>query len=53
MLCARIDVVEAPIRHLKAYLPPLPDKKTTTADWTETIVKHDRVCSAHLSEKIQ
>ncbi len=28
MLGARIDVVEAPIWHFKAYLMPLPDKKT-------------------------
>ncbi len=36
MLGARIDEVEAPIRNLIAYLPSLPDKKTTTA-----VVKQD------------
>ncbi len=61
MLGARIDVVEAPIWNFQAYLMPLPDKKPTAvvkrhkwADWTETIVKNARVCSAHfLSEKVK
>ncbi len=63
MLDARIDVVEAPIWHFKAYLLPLPDKKNDDSlwlneikwtDWTETIVKYARVCSTHfLSEKVQ
>ncbi len=52
MLGARIDVVEAPIWNLKAYLMPLPDKKTSGLD--RTIVKNARICSAHfLSEKVK
>ncbi len=63
MLSARIDVIQAQIWNVIIYLLSLPDKKQTTAvvkrdkkwvDWTETIVKHDRVCSAQfLSEKVQ
>ncbi len=37
MLGARIDVVEAPIWNVKAYLLPLPDKKTMSA-----VVKRDK-----------
>ncbi len=61
MLGARINVIQPQIRNLIPYLLPLSDKKQQQllnaikwADWTETIVKHDRVCSAHfLSEKVQ
>ncbi len=63
MLGARIDVIQPQIRNLVLYLLPLPDKKKKRqqlwlneikrADWTETIIKHARVCSAHLSEKVQ
>ncbi len=62
MLGARVDVVEAPIRFFYAYMLSLPDKKRwqlwlneiKRVDWTETIVKHDRVCSSHfLSENVQ
>ncbi len=63
MLGARIDVVEASIWNFNAYLLPLPPPKKLLqiwlneikrADCTETIVKHDRVCSAHFfSEKVQ
>ncbi len=53
MLGARIDLIQPQIRNLIVYLLPLPDKKND-ADWTEPIVKHDRVCSTHfLSENIQ
>ncbi len=37
MLGAQIDVVEAPIWNFKAYMIPLPDKKTTTS-----VVKCDK-----------
>ncbi len=63
MLGARIDVVEAPIWNFKAYMMSLPDKKKRQqlwlnaikrVDWTETIVKNARICSAHfLSEKVK
>ncbi len=63
MVGARIDVIQPQIRNLIAYILPVPDKKNwqqlwvnviKRAEWKETIVKHDRVCSAHfLSEKVQ
>ncbi len=62
MLGARIDIVQAPIWDLIAYQQPLSEKKRRQlwlnaikrADWTETIVKNARVCSAHfLSEKVK
>ncbi len=61
MLSARINVIQPQIRKSIMYLLPLPHKKKTTAvvkrdemDRTETIVKHDRLWSAHfLSEKVQ
>ncbi len=52
MLDARIDVVDV-------YLLPHKNPQQLwlnsieRADCTETIVKHDRACSAHLSEKVQ
>ncbi len=62
MLGARIDVVEAPIWHFKAYLMPLPDKNRRQL-WlnkikTSGLDRNDRqnahVCSAHfLSEKVK
>ncbi len=59
MLSARIDVIQPQIRNVIVYLLPLPDEKPMLwlnvikrADWTETIIKHGRICSAHfLSEK--
>ncbi len=55
MLGDRIDVAEAPISNLKAYLLPLPDQKNEIkrADWTQFIVKNACVCSTHLlSDKV-
>ncbi len=63
MLGARINVIQHKISNLIVYL--LPDKKKQKrqqlwlneikrVDWTETIVRDDRLCNARfLSEKIQ
>ncbi len=62
MLGARIDVVEASIWNFNAYPAVSARQKRQQlwlneikrADWTDTIVKHDRVCSSHfISEKVQ
>ncbi len=50
MLGARIDLIQPQIRNLIVYLLPLPDKKND-ADWTEPIVKHDRVCSTSYQKR--
>jgi len=51
MLGARIDVIQPQMRNLILFLLPLSDKNRRQlwlntikrADWTETIIKHDRV----------
>ncbi len=60
MLGARIDVIQAPIWlhtccHCQTKIPRhLWLNEIKRADWTETIIKTARVCSAHfLSEKIK
>ncbi len=58
MLGAQINVVEASIRNVNAlpdkYRRQLWLKEIKRVDWTETIVKHDCICSSHfLSEKVE
>ncbi len=62
MLGARIDVVEAPIWHFKGIPAATARQKKwrqlwlneiKRADWTETVTKNARICSADfLSEKV-
>ncbi len=57
MLGARIDVVEASIWNLNAYLLPLPDKKTMTAvvikcDKTSGLDRNDRQKSPRLQRTL-